>query len=297
MKIKKRHKPISFFIGILLLCILIFIIAIAIPIPTTFNVSVTTERIEFKTTDENNSRIPLNNVYVYNYEGDSLGKYNGTFHISEGSKVIAERISNGALTIQVENEAKKSSGILYDTQDKIINEADSFIEFYIPKPSERAIKGENIIIPFSGDVVLGRAVNYESYAYNPALVRNGKITMIGKSLFANHFFESGTYDLNIGDQFVIEQAKSKAYGFVVVNENPAMSAAYRVVGKKGRIVTPGPVNEETGYFISTTFLSRFLYDSFFQSLSWAFACIIFISTALTFIKDSEELISKRKKKK
>ena len=277
---------------------MLFVIAIAKPIPTTFNVSVTTERIEFKTIDENNSRISLNNIVAFNYDGDSLGTYNGTFHISESSTVIVERVSNGALIIQVNNQLKKSAGTFYDDeQDKVLHKADKFVEFYISNPSERASHGENIIIPFSGEVILGRAINYESNAYNSALVRSGKITMIGKSIIGNYFFESGTYDLNIGDQFVVENPKSKAFGFVVVNENPAMKVAYRVVGKKGKIVTPGPVNQKSGYFIATTFLSRFLYDSFFQALSWSFACLIFLSASITFIKDCEEVIFRKKKKK
>ena len=76
-----------------------------------------------------------------------------------------------------------------------------------------------------------------------------------------------------------------------------MTAAYRVLGKKGKILTPGPVEENAGYFISTSLISRFLYDSFFQGISWALASIIVIATTLPFLNDLEQLVFKKRKKK
>lgn len=298
MKLKKRTKSIVLLIGITIFSVIIFYIAINISIATTFNVSVTSEQLSFKTVDENNSRIPLRNVQAFNFDGDSLGVFNGTFHIAKDTDVLVKRISNSHLYVTIENKGKISAGSFYnDEQDDLVQKAGDFVEFVIENPSDKALKGENIIIPFSGDVILGNTVSYATFTDNPGLVRSGKITMIGKSLLNNDFFESGTYDLNVGDQFLVENAKSKAYGFVVVNENPAMEIAYRVVGEKGKIITPGSMGGNEGYFISTTFFSRFLYDSTFQVISWAFASVVFFATILAFLVSYEDLTVKKKKKK
>lgn len=298
MKIKKRNKAVLIVLGLFLASTFVFVIAINIPIPTTFNVAVTTERIEYRTIDNNNSRIPLNNITIYNYLGDCLGLYNGSFEINKGAIVLLERVSMGPLLIQIKGHDDESAGTFYsDNQDEIEKKAENFVEFFVDDPSKRNNNGETILIPISGEVILGRTVNYESYSSSTALVKSGSITMVGKSLFGNQFFESGTYNLNIGDRFEIDMPQSKAYGFAVVNEESAMKVAYRVVGKKGKILTPGPVDEGSGYFISTSLLSRFLYDSFFQGISWSFASLILIATVFPLLNDLEEtLFSKRKRK-
>lgn len=284
--------------GLFLTFILLFIITINIPIPTTFNVAVKTERLEFTTVDNNNSRLPLNNVQVYNYNGDSLGIENGSFQISIGSNVLVERISNGPLIIQIIGKDNQSAGLFYSAeQDEIDKKAENFVEFLVQNPSERTKNGETILVPISGEVVLGKTINYESFSSSTALVKSGTITMVGKSLLGNQFFESGSYNLNIGDQFRVENPESKAYGFVAINEDPAMTAAYRVLGKKGKILTPGPVEENAGYYISTTLISRFLFDSFFQGISWAIASIVILATTLPFLNDLEQFFFKKRKKK
>lgn len=286
------------FIALFVACILVFIAILNIPVPTTFNVSVKTERLEFTTVDNNNSRLPLNAIEVYNFNGDSLGVQNGSFEISIGSTVLVERISSGPLLIKIQAPENQSAGIFYSKdQDEIERKAENFVEFYVKDPSERNKYGETIVIPISGEVVLGKTVNYESYSSSTALVKSGTITMVGKSLIGNQFFESGSHDLNIGDQFKVENPQSKAYGFVAINEEPGMTAAYRVLGKKGKILTPGPVEEDAGYFISTTLISRFLYDSFFQGISWALASIIVIATTLPFLNDLEQFVFKKRKRK
>lgn len=298
MKIKNKNKALLLFSGIFIGCILVFVIVINIPIPTTFNVSVKTERLEFTTVDNNNSRLPLNRVEVYNFNGDSLGIQNGSFEIAIGSTVLVERISNGPLLIKIQGREDQSAGIFFSaSQDEIERKAENFVEFIIMDPPERNKYGETIVIPISGQVILGKTINYESYASSTALVRSGTITMVGKSLIGDQFFESGTHTLNIGDQFKVVKPQSKAYGFVAINEDPGMSAAYRVLGKKGKILTPGPVTESPGYSISTNLISRFLYDSFFQGISWALASLLVIATTLPLLSDLEQYTFKKDKKK
>lgn len=295
LKIKGRKKAVLLLVLLFIGCTLLFLIIVNISIPTTYNVTVKTERLQYQTIDENNSRIPLNDVQGYNYDGDDLGIMNGSFHISSNAHVLIERIAEGPLFIQITGKGKMSAGSIYSEQGHIYKEADNFIEFIIPKPSDRSKNGVTTIIPISGKVVLGRVINYESYNTSTAIVRSGTVKMIGKSLIGNHFFESGTFNLNIGDQFIMEEENTKAYGFIVVNEDSAMTAAYRMVGSKGKIITPGPVDLNSGYEISTSLISRFLYDNFFQGISWSFASLILLGTLLTFLIDLETVFGNRKK--
>ncbi len=295
LKIKGRKKAVLLLVLLFSGCTLLFLIVINIPIPTTYNVTVQTERLQYQTIDDNNSRIPLNGVQGFTYEGEDLGILNGSFHISPQANVLIERIAEGPLLIQITGKGEMSAGDIYSEQGRIYKKADNFIEFIVPEPSDESKNGVTTIIPISGKVVLGRVVNYESYNTSTAIVRSGTVKMIGKSLIGNHFFESGTFNLNIGDQFVMEEEDDKAYGFIVVNENPAMTAAYRMVGRRGKIITPGPVDINSGYYISTSLISRFLYDNFFQGISWAFASLILFGTLLTFLIDLETVFGKRKK--
>ena len=109
-----------------------FIVIINIPIPTTFNVSVETERLEFITVDNNNSRLPLDNFQGFNFNGDSLGIQNGSFQISIGSSVLVERVSNGPLLIQIKGKKNQSAGMFYSAeQDEIEKKAENFVEFFV----------------------------------------------------------------------------------------------------------------------------------------------------------------------
>ncbi len=303
LKIKKIHNK-FFLITVVTFCMcFVFYLIIYISDDTTFNVTANTEQIEFRTFESDHIRISLDNVIINNYDTILDNNYIGSFEIEDSSKVIIERIANGPLYIMVTGNKHNNAGVFYDTLGNFNHDAENFVEFYFANPTKGVFENQNIIIPISGEVILGRSVFYQTYFSPTSLVKSGKVTMISKSLFRNNYFVSGEHEFNIGDQFIVEGGKtSKAYGFVTINKNSdvgGLIASYKVVGKKGRIITSGPREKNAGYFISATIVSRFLYDPVFKAVGWAFAILFGMATFVTFFNESTVLLqtySKKRKK-
>ena len=315
MNKKKKNKIFrlirKLILALIILLPLLFIGIMIWPVNSTYSISVNTEIIEFKTLDDNISKIPLSKYEVFNYDNISLGHYEGTFKIAEGATARVERIANSnSASIQIQGKIdydsgkESSAGTFYNLdQDEVASKAENFLEFYIDSISQRVARGETIIIPVTGDVSIGRAINYESYGNSNAIVRSGKVTVIGEAILGETYFKSESYDLNLGDQFKIGDVHendslnvSKAYGFVTINENNGMTAAYKVIGKKGRIITPGPIDDNSGYLIKTSLMSRFLHDPIFNGISLALAFLVIIAELVPFIQSIYPKIPKKKKK-
>jgi len=293
---------------------IVLLIIIYTPVNSTYSVTATTERIEFKTLDDNNSKLVLYNAKVYNdnYERidtltplstsrlDDVSGFDGSFKIAIGSITTIERIANGNLSVQIVGENNKSAGTFYSHQeDEVLDVSGNVVEFYIDDIDQRTKNGETIIIPITGIVNMGRSVNYDSYGSTTAIVRSGQVTVISTDLLKKHMFESNTFDLNIGDQFDIEKPSSKAYGFAVINENSAMSLSYKISGLKGIITTPGPIDSNKGYVIKPNLLIRFANDGIIKSISLSFTILLSIAGLLPLFQRllMSETSSKKSSKK
>jgi hypothetical protein len=87
-----------------------------------------------------------------------------------------------------------------------------------------------------------------------------------ETAFGTERFEARRELLEAGDVFRIEDPdpRNPTDGFVVADERPALTAAYRVGGLRGRRLRPGG----GGYDVVVTTYQRILHDEFFQLLSW-----------------------------
>jgi hypothetical protein len=311
-KKKNRQLSIEQIILVLFLVLAAFLaFIIIIPVESTFSISVNTERIEFIVLKDN-SKIPLRNVTIFNYRGDridttyqklvqskqdSTAGYDGTFKIAKDAVIIIERIAMGNLSIQIEGSKGQSAGTFYSwEEDEVIDEADNFVEFYIEDIKARVLKGETIIIPIKGRKIgIGRSVNYETFESTTAILKKGKVRVIGKSFFLKNNYISDTYELNIGDQFlVVGDDETEAYGFVTINENSAMDTSYKILGKKGRIITPGPINENSGYLISTSTLSRYKNDPIIIATSLVLALLVSLANIFPRVFNKTKAIDSNK---
>tara|TARA_B100001063_G_C16769174_1_gene560486 strand:+ start:1144 stop:2019 length:876 start_codon:yes stop_codon:yes gene_type:complete len=282
-KKRKNSRLKKVLLTILILLPITLILLLSIPIATTFNVSVQTELITVEITDALNSKIPLQNAIIYNREGDSIGLFDGDFKSSVGAEVNIERIANGPLSIQIEGKNNESAGSFYSKfTDFKTGDAQNFIEFVVTDIGEKADSGITQVIPINGKVDLGRNILFESFSNSSAILRHGEVVVIGKSLLTNTYYKSTTYQLNTGDEFRIINPVSKSYGFVIINENPGMSAAYKVIGDEGRILTPGPRDDSSGYPVKLSLLSKLENDIFFKALSIFIALLITVATIYPF---------------
>jgi uncharacterized protein YjbI with pentapeptide repeats len=280
-------------VALMALILAAYVAFVASPSPTTFNVTVDTERITYTTVGEPPSRIVLDSVEVFSEtfaeSAGSLSPFIGSFQVGPSAKVEIQRIGLGGLSIIVEAYETGSAGRFFDEAGEPAGEAGSFVEFYVDDPSSRALEGQSAIIPLAGEVFPGRKVGIETRG-TTAILRSGKVTMIGRSIFwglNDKIFEAGSVNLDMGDQFFVDTPQSEAFGFAVVNERPAMTAAYRVVGRRAHVVRPGPnassSSKVAGYPVSISFLDRLLHDPIFQVLSLFFGGLVALTTIGSFV--------------
>lgn len=282
-KHRKRKRLRWILLSLISLLPIVLIVLLSIPIATTFNVSVQTELVTYEVTDAVNSKLPFRNAIKYNIDGDSIGVFEGDFKASVGATINVERIAHGPLSVQIVGKDNSSAGSYYSPYtDFKTSDAPNFIEFVISNINDGVNEGVTHIIPINGEVTLGRNIAYETYGNSTALLRQGEVVVIGKSLLSNNYYKSATYDLNVGDEFRIIEPQSKAYGFVTINENSGMTVAYKVIGKEGRILTPGPRDNTSGYPIALSFLSKIENDSFFKGISLCIALLISLATIIPF---------------
>lgn len=288
MKLGRFYKiPISV---VLIIAVLLMLYALFfVPITTTFNVAVNTERIQFTTLGKNNSRIVLLDAEVASIDSVLSKSFDGNIDLNNNVKVTIERISNGPISIVLENETGESVGSLYNGENgELFYTGSDFLELYIYDVLKKTEDGQTFIFSIDGDVNIGRSVNYEIFGESTALLRDGEIKMIGKSFLSNDNFEAGSVMLNLGDRLVFDDIESKTYGFVTVNENPGMKAAYRIASKHARVIKPGPQNENNGYVISASLISMILNDRNVQGLILLIGALIGLTSLYVGIKDAME---------
>lgn len=328
MKGRKKNRGIYIFKkllwpSVIILPIIVVILGMINPKDSTFSVSIITERIEFIANEDDN-KIVLYDVAIFDYDGfkidpkkefsryvgddnKSISGFTGTFKIAEDAIVVIERIASGGLSIQIEVEEKKSVGTFYsDDQDEVTMKFDhDFIEFYIDDIEERVKKGQTIIIPIhakGNGVTLGRSVYYETINSSTAITRSGEVRVIGRSSFEGKPFIADSYDLKMGDQFKLTtENDNKAFGFVVINEDSAMYATYKTIGQEGRITTPGPLDENSGYVISASLISQYANDPSVKRFSLFLAFLVSIASILPLFEkkdyENRDKVKRRAKKK
>ncbi|WP_299100881.1 hypothetical protein [uncultured Winogradskyella sp.] len=284
-KKKNKRRVLKWILMVLIFVLPIsLIILLSIPIATTFNLSVNTELLEYEVTDQVNSELPIKHAVMYNSDTDSIGVFYGTFKLAVGSTVNIQRIGFGPMSIRIEGKNGQSAGnFKYLSDEQSSKPSSDYIEFVYDNIENNVLEGVSYIVPITGNVELGRNVSFETLSSPTALLRNGSVVVIGKSLLSNDYYKSATHELNIGDEFRIIEPQSKAYGFATVNENVGMTVAYKVIGKEGRILTPGPRDENSGYPIALSYLSKIENDSFFKGISLCIAFLISLASLIPFI--------------
>ncbi len=286
LKASKKLRYILFFslnVAIISLCFIFFFA----PITTIYNITAQTEKVEYQTIDKNNSRFSLYNAKLINYDGEVIHEaFEGSFEINNNVKVSLERISNGPIIISAVNDNNKSVGKFYDGYDgSLVYKADDYIDIIITGIDSLLNEGTSFVFPVSGLISIGRSVDLEIFGETTPLLREGDITMTGYSTINGQYFEAGNEQLFLGDYLTFEEQDEKAFGFITIDENPCMKAAYRVHAKVAKIIKPGPKDVNSGYAISASLYDRFVKDRLFQGISLLFASLLVITTIATFVMD------------
>ena len=222
---------------------------------TIFSVQVNTERIEFVKNLDNEMDFVIKDGEINDYNHRLYNKFNGTFNIQTGSKIIIERVTSGPIKIQIENSKNEGCGQLFQVgkSDKQMPFSGNFIEIVMSDIQSHLVMGESYNFPIRGPVNLGRLNNSDIPGESTALLRDGTITLLGIDTLLNYKFEAGERKLYLGDRF---ECNGNAFGFVNVNEKPGMQVAYRIIAKDGHIFKPGIISDNNNYQIRASYFDE-----------------------------------------
>ena len=251
----------------------------------TFNVTIVTENIVVRTTEEPSSRWFLSDVEIRE-EGESCFKlFQGSVSFNPKVSITIERISNGPLRILIRSLLPEQSvGNLYDQTDEFLKRLGKRVIFRIQNVKDRTMNGKTIVLPLTGIVEAGRELRF-STSPSVGLLRSGKVSMLAKTLWGRTAYDAGTVQLDIGDRFIVDKPQSSSYGFVLANEKPGITSVFRTVGKRGRVIRFG----SEGYTISSSIFTRITNDRVVQGLWMTFFFLFSSFGILPRKKKREEL--------
>lgn len=235
------------------------------PVHTSYNVTAQTERISTTIDAEPDWYWVLEDVELAG-PGVSVQNWSGDVQLGAPVEVWIERRGFGDLWIFVRcvSTLCESAGGAVEGGGLDRRELPARFEIFIRNTPERARAGERVLLEITGDVTLGRSVGRETVT-NVGILRSGEVTMLGRNVFGGGVFNSGSVALAAGDRLEMTEIDegSSTRGFVTIDERPAMTAAYRVVGSEARVYRPGGGD----YSISSSILARFSGDPIFRLLA------------------------------
>lgn len=245
-------------------------------LPTTFNITARTESLSLITTNDHRSTWQLENVKVFKGFSRKGSSFTGNVKVLPGAEVSFERIASGPFRIRcwtidptavVAKLNDAGTGSTEDVRERLVIRIDNL--------ADRAARGESIVVSVTGKIEIGSSIGFDS-GTRTALLRGGKISLLGHSLFNRSRFDGGTFSLDTGDYITIEDGRSSS-GIVVVNEEPALTAVVRAVGNRSKVSRFA----SQGYQITISLLTRIRNDG---SLQAAWATTLFILGLAGYLK-------------
>ncbi|MEO9484580.1 MAG: hypothetical protein ABJG47_14075 [Ekhidna sp.] len=290
----------------IVLVVTLFMILLVItaysPRPTTYSVNAITEIVEVQTSDQIGVQFDLSGATIYLDDADSIYIHNGFLALNKNVKFTVEWISDELVIFSFDkNDASRTIGAITYGNDRSVDlHRDDIIS--IQELTLNRMTNGAIIIPFLGDVKAGRNVGHLGAYSDYGVLKSGEITMIGKSIWQNKYFEADKYELSLGDEVLMYDAQSEASGLIYIGDEGGLRVSYRIVALKAWIKKPGAVDNETKFQISTSLLNRFLNDQLFKTLSLTIAFLIGLFTLLEFIRKTyssffESMNAKKKRMK
>lgn len=275
---------ISLFYKTAAVVVILVILAIAIlgKIDTIYNITAHTEVVTIHITQKPISRINIYNASIYNLEPEAILKdFSGTLEINRDVNFIIERVSQGNVILELDCESCDYVAKLYNHIDgSLIHTAGDYLYIEIKNIVNTINKGETLVIPFTGTVKIGKSIDVEEANVSSPVLRSGTITMTGVSNMGSKNFLAGTSELYLGDELILEDSES--FGFVSINENPALQLACRTQAKNAIIIKPGPKDNESGLRVSATFFDRFKSDQLFQAFSFIMGILLVLVSIMDF---------------
>ena len=121
------------------------------PITTIFNVTAKSERVSYRTTDTNNSRLVFNDATLASEDSILYRGFEGSFELDKEVNITIERISFGDIYITISCQNCKSVGQLFNgSNGELYYTATNFIDIVIPNIEEKAKQGQTFLFNIDG---------------------------------------------------------------------------------------------------------------------------------------------------
>lgn len=243
------------------------------PPEATFSVVAETERIVMRSNRPLPWRWTFENASL-NY-GDHQEAFSGSLQLGVPVEVAVERVGHGTLWIAVRHAmegGKCEPGTLFGTDEEAKGRTPCEFDLLIDDIPGRAARGQTTVLALEGDISAGRPVGFQTHGTGTALLRSGRVTLREPTILLGEPYDARTKDLDAGDFFRVRRPSEQqpAMGFVVIDERPAMTAAFRVIGREGTIERPGGGESR----IANGIFSRFANDEFLRALVAVIAAIL-----------------------
>ena len=260
--------------AVALLAALSTLVVLAFPRETTFNVVAETERLDMKVDYQLPWRWTFEEAVLR--QAHSQGTFSGSLQLGFPVQVTMERVGHGDLSIAVTHQTDQNKGCnaatLFGLDEEAQGRTSCEFDILVSDISGRASRGRTTVLTLEGDVSAGRPIGFQTQGSSTALLRSGRVTLREKTMVLGAPFDAGTKNLEAGDFFrvgILNQPTG-ATGFVVVDERPAMTTAFRVVGKQASIERPGGGEVQ----IATGITSRLANDPLLQWLLAVISAIV-----------------------
>jgi hypothetical protein len=247
------------------------------PVPTSFTVSAITDGIRVATAAKGpKTSWFVGKARVLKSQDAGPTDFDGTVVVREGTDVLIERIGRGPLRIQCRPMNVVSEGHgddipvaeLYGRDDDgFLGTVKGQLAIRIDDLEARAASGDSLVLPINGSVQLGGDTRPDVRHVAP--LREGKVVLVGSTLFGDSHYSAGGSDLLFGDSVAIDTTQPMM-GLVMVDGEPSMKAVFRAVGMDAHISRYG----SRGYKVGTSLVSRVTSDESIQAI-WAAALTIF----------------------
>lgn len=243
--------------------------------PTTYSVSVITEQVYLTTQDTPMSQWHLKDIEISKScsEGPKAilwEHFTGSININPFVQLTLTRIAKGDLSVQMYTD-NGSVGDLFDIEDEFDSPLSNCAFFNIKNISDRANRGETIVLPLTGDIVAGKEIRFLTQDTTP-LLKSGKIKILDRSIWTGENYSVDPFDLEIGDLFEIQKTKEPvipSQGFALINEEPAINLVFRATGYRAVIKR----FQSENYELRNSFWSKLYHD---EGLLITWGVIIFL---------------------
>lgn len=264
------------------------------PYESTFSLDANTETLELKVVDNNNARILLYHANLYGYDDELVTQFKGTLELMPGTTVIIERSGTANPTLNLTNQGSKV-GTLYDPEGNRTDlQLGDYLDIvYTSFKDSLTDKGHNLLFNLDGFLKVGKNINRPNIDEIPAILRNGTVSVIGRSLISRTAYEGGRQQLYPGDLVTFchnhktlkDSISNKGFGLAIIDENPGITLNYRINANRTRVYKTGPKQENSSYDFSVSMISQITMDRALQGFAMVLATIVTLINIATFFLD------------